>query len=97
MPPKKKQPRNAFYFFMVERKGHYERNGERFPNGLKDVAELVDTEWKVAKYIFILALDFSFRMFDLLYRLSSISIVDDFPNNETDTRCFRNYYEVASI
>jgi len=45
--PKKKTPVNAFYFFMLERKAQFEKNGHKFPNGLKDVAEEVGPEWQV--------------------------------------------------
>ncbi|XP_054264582.1 protein maelstrom homolog [Macrosteles quadrilineatus] len=45
--PKKKTPANAFYFFMLDRKAAYEKNGERFPNGLKDVSEVAGPEWAV--------------------------------------------------
>lgn len=48
--PKKKQPRNAFYFFMLEFKARCERNGERFPNGLRDVQEEAGPEWSVSRF-----------------------------------------------
>jgi len=48
MPKLKKPPKNAFTFFMQERKGQLERQGHRFPNGLKDVAGMVHDEWKVS-------------------------------------------------
>jgi len=43
--PKKKQPRNAFFFFMLDYKARCERNGERFPNGLRDVQTEASPEW----------------------------------------------------
>uniref|UniRef100_A0A1B6J7Z9 HMG box domain-containing protein n=1 Tax=Homalodisca liturata TaxID=320908 RepID=A0A1B6J7Z9_9HEMI len=45
--PKKKTPRNAFYFFMLDYKARCERNGERFPNGLRDVQLEAGPEWNV--------------------------------------------------
>lgn len=48
MPPKKqkKQPKNAFYFFMLEWKAEKEEQGQRF-SGLKEVSELCADDWKV--------------------------------------------------
>uniref|UniRef100_A0A1B6KNM8 HMG box domain-containing protein n=1 Tax=Graphocephala atropunctata TaxID=36148 RepID=A0A1B6KNM8_9HEMI len=43
--PKKKQPRNAFFYFMMDYKARCERNGERFPNGLRDVQIEAGPEW----------------------------------------------------
>lgn len=44
----KKQPKNSFYFFMLDYKARCERNGERFPNGLRDVQGPAGEEWKVS-------------------------------------------------
>lgn len=40
--------RNAFYFFMVQRKKDLEEKGEEFPGGLKELAERVGPEWTVS-------------------------------------------------
>lgn len=46
MPPKsKKQPKNAFFFFMMDWKSDKERQGQRF-SGLKEVSELCSEDWK---------------------------------------------------
>ncbi|XP_021947381.1 protein maelstrom homolog isoform X1 [Folsomia candida] len=46
MPPKqKKQPRNAYYFYMLKRKEELEREGYRFLGGMKDVANAVGSDW----------------------------------------------------
>lgn len=42
----KKPPPNGYYFFMKDYKAREERLGRRFPNGMKDVAELASDEWK---------------------------------------------------
>ncbi|KAJ9575906.1 hypothetical protein L9F63_007218 [Diploptera punctata] len=43
---KKKQPKNAFYFFMVDYKSKQENKGKRFPGGLKEVADKAAPIWK---------------------------------------------------
>lgn len=43
---KKKQPKNAFYFFMVDYKSKQENKGIRFPGGMKDVSEKAAPIWK---------------------------------------------------
>ncbi|PSN48553.1 hypothetical protein C0J52_05910 [Blattella germanica] len=43
---KKRQPRNAFYFFMVDYKKQQEDKGVKFPGGMKDVAEKAAPLWK---------------------------------------------------
>ncbi|XP_054264583.1 protein maelstrom homolog [Macrosteles quadrilineatus] len=45
--PKNKTTPNAFYFFMLDRRAAYQANGAKFPNGLKDVAEIAGQEWAV--------------------------------------------------
>ncbi|KAK3921279.1 Protein maelstrom-like protein [Frankliniella fusca] len=46
MPPKKKkQPRNAFYFFMMDWKKEKEEQGQRFSN-LQEVTQLCSDDWK---------------------------------------------------
>lgn len=47
MPKMKKPPHNAYYYFMLDRKAELERLGNRFPGGMKDVAEAVRDEWRV--------------------------------------------------
>lgn len=46
---KKKQPKNAFYFFMVHFRSQQEAKGVKFPGGMKDVAENAAPIWKVRK------------------------------------------------
>jgi hypothetical protein len=46
MPKQKKPPKNAYYFFMVDRKRELEAQGYRFPGGMRDVASAVHSEWK---------------------------------------------------
>ncbi|XP_069677770.1 protein maelstrom homolog [Periplaneta americana] len=43
---KKKQPKNAFYFFMVHYKRQQEDKGVRFRGGMKEVAEKAAPLWK---------------------------------------------------
>jgi len=52
MPPKKlkKPPKNAFYFYMVERKQQLELEGYRFAGGMKEVASTVAGEWAVCSF-----------------------------------------------
>jgi hypothetical protein len=50
MPPqgkKKKQPKNAFYFFMVSFRRQEETKGVRFQDGWKDVAAKASPIWQV--------------------------------------------------
>ncbi|XP_074662000.1 protein maelstrom homolog [Tubulanus polymorphus] len=42
----KKQVRNSFYYYMVEQKPKLERQGHKFPNGLRDVAGVCRDSWK---------------------------------------------------
>jgi hypothetical protein len=46
---KKKQPKNAFYFFMVDYRRQQEVKGVTFPGGLKEVADKAAPIWKVRK------------------------------------------------
>jgi hypothetical protein len=46
---KKKQPRNAFYFFMLHFKSQEEAKGVRFPGALKEVSEKAAPIWNVRK------------------------------------------------
>jgi hypothetical protein len=46
---KKKQPKNAFYFFMVHYRSQEEAKGVRFHGGLKAVAEKAGPIWEVRK------------------------------------------------
>lgn len=45
MPPKKKQVRNSYYFFMMEYKDREEARGNFFPGGLRDVSVAAAEEW----------------------------------------------------
>jgi len=47
---KKKQPKNAFYFFMLKFKNEEEAKGVRFPGGLKEVADIAAPIWNVRKH-----------------------------------------------
>lgn len=53
MPPKK-QPQNAFFFFMLDYKKKQEAKGVVFPGGLKDVADACSEEWKVHEFHYFL-------------------------------------------
>lgn len=53
MAPRKKTF-NAFYYFMLDFKARCERNGDHFPNGLKDVMEDAGMEWDVSKISYII-------------------------------------------
>jgi hypothetical protein len=44
---KKKQPKNAFYFFMVHFRSVQEAKGVKFQDGLKGVADKAGPIWKV--------------------------------------------------
>jgi hypothetical protein len=44
---KKKQPKNAFYFFMVHFRRIQEAEGVRFQDGWKDVADEAGPVWQV--------------------------------------------------
>jgi protein maelstrom len=44
---KKRQTKNAFYFFMVHFRSKEEAKGVRFPGGLKEVADKAAPIWKV--------------------------------------------------
>lgn len=46
---KKKQPKNAFYFFMLQYRNKEEAKGVQFPGGLKEVAETAAPIWNVRK------------------------------------------------
>lgn len=46
---KKKQPKNAFYFFMLQFRKKEEAKGVKFPGGLKEVAEKAAPIWHVRK------------------------------------------------
>jgi len=46
---KKKQPKNAFYFFMLHFRSKEEAKGARFSGGLKEVAEKATPIWDVRK------------------------------------------------
>lgn len=43
----KKQPKNAFFFFMLDVKRKEEARGRRFPNGLAGVSEMASEQWNV--------------------------------------------------
>jgi hypothetical protein len=47
---KKKQPKNAFYFFMLQFRNQEEAKGAKFPGGLKEVAEKAAPIWNVRKF-----------------------------------------------
>uniref|UniRef100_A0A336KZF2 CSON001911 protein n=1 Tax=Culicoides sonorensis TaxID=179676 RepID=A0A336KZF2_CULSO len=42
----KKQPKNAYFFFMLEYKRVEEARGRRFPGGLKEVSHAASSTWK---------------------------------------------------
>jgi hypothetical protein len=46
---KKKQPKNAFYFFMVHFRSKEEAKGVKFPGGLKEVSIKAAPIWNVRK------------------------------------------------
>jgi len=47
---KKKQYKNAFYFFMLELKNEKEAKGVRFRGGLEEVADIAAPIWNVRKH-----------------------------------------------
>lgn len=51
MPPKKKQQKpTGFTVFMWEKRKEFERNGEKFPNGLADVQPKCAPLWMVIQF-----------------------------------------------
>ncbi|XP_063699028.1 protein maelstrom homolog isoform X2 [Culicoides brevitarsis] len=42
----KKQPKNAYFFFMLEFKRHQEAMGRRFPGGMREVATAASEPWR---------------------------------------------------
>lgn len=48
----KKQPKNAFFYFMLEVKRNEEKRGRRFSNGLAGVSEIASKLWNVSCVFF---------------------------------------------